>query len=156
MRKSPPPRGPPLGPRHSPTVRCCGGAVSYERGTLVEQRHQDTLRAQARSPVCFVAPPLSLKTLRLQGFIAHKKTHPPRTLQLQPGPDVAQPFLQPEPDVHSLPLVPPTPVARALAPSLLSLSRLSLTLSLSSLSHSLSRSPPPPAQSWSLSGAGGA
>ena len=33
MRNSPPPLGPPYGPRHRPTVGSWGGAVSYERGT---------------------------------------------------------------------------------------------------------------------------
>ena len=32
---SPPPLGPPEGPKHSPTVGAKGGAVSYERGTPV-------------------------------------------------------------------------------------------------------------------------
>ena len=35
MRNSPPPLGPPYGPRHRPTVGSWGGAVSYERGAPV-------------------------------------------------------------------------------------------------------------------------
>ena len=34
----PPPLGPPQGLRHSPTVGCWGGAISYEQGSPVHAR----------------------------------------------------------------------------------------------------------------------
>jgi len=38
-KKTPPPLGPPKGPRHSPTVGSYGEAFSYERGTPVALPH---------------------------------------------------------------------------------------------------------------------
>ena len=49
IRNSPPPLGPPQGPRHSPTVDLGGGAVSYERGTPVPIA-QTSMRRQSCAP----------------------------------------------------------------------------------------------------------
>jgi len=69
INKRPPPLGPTQGPRHSPTVWFKERAVSYERGTPVP------------SAMWWYYGVEGYPMRELQGFLAHKKQPPRRTLQ---------------------------------------------------------------------------
>ena len=69
-KKQPPPLGPPYDLGYSPTVGSWEGGVSYERGTPRGLRYLSSGEGVKFDP----------KEVR-QGYLAHKKPHPPGTLQ---------------------------------------------------------------------------
>ena len=76
MRNNPPSLGLPYGPGHTATVESYEGVIFYERDTLV----LFSLRAPrgallTASETCLVGSP------RVQGYLAHNKHPPPKTLQ---------------------------------------------------------------------------
>ena len=78
----PPPLGPPWEPRHGPTVGSYGVAVSYEQGTHAGCRAATNQRSDLEKPEdAGVRNDSSLAVQTLQGYLAHKKQCPPRTLQ---------------------------------------------------------------------------
>jgi hypothetical protein len=76
MRNISPSLGPPWGPRHGPTAGSYGVAVSYKRGT----------RVRSHTPQPQLEPEPDPKAgakfeAAVQGYLAHNKPRPPRTLQ---------------------------------------------------------------------------
>jgi len=81
-RKTPTPLGPPLDPRHMPTIGSLGCAFSYERGTLIGIREGgNEVRCASHLLVGLGVRIQKFEFgVSIQGYPTYKKTHTPRTL----------------------------------------------------------------------------